>query len=151
MKFPFIPKASYSSQELITVNCYLALYSKGAKLFPQNINLFLPFKKMETGILCRSCWLQILHPSSSGSLVLGSWMYNTMFSSKVRFPVMNPHSTENLMGTVRDEMTTRKTRPAMQTRKLDCAYVSLVSISHTEKLTNFMLCWLSECLQLSPS
>lgn len=65
--------------------------------------------------------------------------------------VMSPRSTENLTGTVHDEMTTRKTRPAMQTRKLDCAYVFLVSISHTEKLTNFMLCWLSECLQLSPS
>lgn len=65
--------------------------------------------------------------------------------------VMNPSTVENLTGTVCDEMTTRKTRPAMQTRKPDCVYVFLVSISHTRKLSNLLLCWLWECLQLSPS
>lgn len=92
----------------------------------------------------------MLHPPVSGSLVLGSWIYNTMLQSKVP-RVMNPSTVENLTGTVCDEMTTRKTRPAMQTRKPDCVYVFLVSISHTRKLSNLLLCWLWECLQLSPS
>lgn len=65
--------------------------------------------------------------------------------------VMHPSTVENLTGTARDEMTTRKTRPAMQTRKLDCVYVFLVSISHTRKLSNLLLCWRSECLPISKS
>lgn len=60
--------------------------------------------------------------------------------------VMHPSTVENLTGTASNEMTTRKTRPAMQTRKLDCVYVFLVSISHTRKLSNLTLCWRSECL-----
>lgn len=46
--------------------------------------------------------------------------------------VMNPSTAENLIGTVRDEMSTRKTRPAMRTRKLDCVCFPSIHFTHRE-------------------